>query len=313
MIPYGTEAERQELTALGVPVEALIQEPVTPASDPAMDLIEALDDTGHERILAALSGLTLEDEAEVQAGLYGEDRKKVKRGLGAQRWHASIESAIVEHAVGVADAAYQAVRCAYIPGEEHGRKPTPAGLTEWIAKNVAARAVGISGAGRAAIRAAVGKAIRAGKDTASVQAVKDAIGLTPKQLGTLDRYRDSLKAEEAYTAAEIRALVAKRRDEMLTDRAKLIARDETARAAAAAQKYAWKEMAKEGRLRKGEWVKLWETRPELSATGPCPVCEDLDGEEVPLDGLFDGEFDMPPDPHPFCKCRVLLVKKKKKR
>jgi len=49
----------------------------------------------------------------------------------------------------------------------------------------------------------------------------------------------------------------------------------------------------------------------VAGKGACTVCEELDGQTVGIDELFEGEtdeYDGPPDPHPNCGCSLALVK-----
>ncbi len=80
-------------------------------------------------------------------------------------------------------------------------------------------------------------------------------------------------------------------------RARLIARTEVTRAYAEATLEVAEEL--------GIDRVMWKTHPELSATGPCPVCEPLDGVFVQPGETFPGGFSSPPA-HPFCVCEVLL-------
>jgi hypothetical protein len=91
---------------------------------------------------------------------------------------------------------------------------------------------------------------------------------------------------------------------LLRERAERIAETETRYAEALGQQAAWARMIGDGTLPGGRrhWHKVWITREDA-----CPICEDLDGEEVQLDALFGDEFSAPPEPHPNCRCRVVLV------
>jgi len=94
-------------------------------------------------------------------------------------------------------------------------------------------------------------------------------------------------------------------DELLDARADLIAETEAGISAASAERIAWSQMQEDGAL-PANASKVW-----VAGRNPCPVCEELDGQEVPLDELFQGEedeYDGPPDPHPGCQCTLALVK-----
>jgi hypothetical protein len=52
---------------------------------------------------------------------------------------------------------------------------------------------------------------------------------------------------------------------------------------------------------------VWTTHPELSKTGPCPICDDLDGEEFSADEVQTLGY-VPGDVHPNCYCTLELVR-----
>jgi len=89
------------------------------------------------------------------------------------------------------------------------------------------------------------------------------------------------------------------------DRARMIARTEMNRA----ENMGHIDGARQTGLK---LVKVWSAQRErINKTGnkvPCPICEALDGQKVPLDGKFtyNGKvFDIPPT-HPNCACTVLF-------
>jgi hypothetical protein len=85
--------------------------------------------------------------------------------------------------------------------------------------------------------------------------------------------------------------------------AELRAESETKIAAEEGQRIAWGRMVEDGVI-PATTRKQWIAQEEA-----CPVCAELDGEMVELDGLFSndaGEFTGPPL-HPSCRCNVVLV------
>lgn len=82
-------------------------------------------------------------------------------------------------------------------------------------------------------------------------------------------------------------------------RAEMISITETTRAAVQGELAIINGLQADYAARGQRIIPYWVTRPELSATGPCPLCE-------PLDGLAqgDGWFDPPPSPHPRCVCSL---------
>lgn len=89
------------------------------------------------------------------------------------------------------------------------------------------------------------------------------------------------------------------------DRAELIARTESMRAANEGQQMLWEQAQSEGLLgpnAKQEWIVGDDEKL-------CPICQDMDGEQVDLDEDFnvDGEDIDGPPAHPNCRCTVALV------
>jgi SPP1 gp7 family putative phage head morphogenesis protein len=89
------------------------------------------------------------------------------------------------------------------------------------------------------------------------------------------------------------------------DRADKIARTETMRAANEGQLEAWNQAEEQGLLT-GTEQKEWITTPDDRL---CPICEPLDGVQVPRDGTFevDGEQLDGPPAHPRCRCTTALA------
>lgn len=78
-------------------------------------------------------------------------------------------------------------------------------------------------------------------------------------------------------------------------RAAMIAQTETTRAAIEGEIEAVAELE---RAHQVAVEGIWQTNPELSATGPCPICQPLDGKVQGVD-WFD-----PPPAHPRCVCSL---------
>jgi SPP1 gp7 family putative phage head morphogenesis protein len=85
-------------------------------------------------------------------------------------------------------------------------------------------------------------------------------------------------------------------------RAETIARTEVQRASNQGQIEAWDQATDEGLLT-GTETKEWIVTPDDRL---CPICEPLDGQNVPMDGTFDADgaqVDGPPA-HPNCRCTL---------
>lgn len=90
-----------------------------------------------------------------------------------------------------------------------------------------------------------------------------------------------------------------------SERADVIARTETMRAANQGQLEAWDQAEEQGLLT-GDEKKEWIVTPDDRL---CPICEPLDGEQVDRDGTFNvegEEIDGPPA-HPRCRCAMALA------
>lgn len=92
------------------------------------------------------------------------------------------------------------------------------------------------------------------------------------------------------------------------DGAVLTSRNATTTARAASRRSAGSEYVR----RKGGAIQLvWTTHPELSASGPCPTCEDLDGLPEFGDEFGGGgwaeDFPDGPPAHPNCVCDLTPV------
>jgi SPP1 gp7 family putative phage head morphogenesis protein len=89
------------------------------------------------------------------------------------------------------------------------------------------------------------------------------------------------------------------------ERAEMVARTESMRAANEGQMQAWDQATEAGVLT-GDEKKEWIVTPDDRL---CPICEPLDGEQTGLDDTFkvDGdEIDGPPA-HPRCRCTIALA------
>lgn len=92
--------------------------------------------------------------------------------------------------------------------------------------------------------------------------------------------------------AEIRDLLGDK------DRAELIARTETMRAANAGQREAWRQGVEDGYVEPTE-RRVWIVTDDDAL---CEDCEPLDGAVAPLDGEYEGDGEDGPPLHPDCRC-----------
>ena len=92
--------------------------------------------------------------------------------------------------------------------------------------------------------------------------------------------------------AEIRDLLGDK------DRAELIARTETMRAANAGQREAWRQGVEDGYVEPKE-RRVWIVTDDDAL---CEECEPLDGVTAPVDGEYEGDGEDGPPLHPDCRC-----------
>ena len=122
---------------------------------------------------------------------------------------------------------------------------------------------------------------------------------------TREAIRDVVEAafEDQFEVTEL----ADKIEELIGDaeRADVIARTETMTASNQGQLEAWNQATDAGLLT-GDEQKEWIVTPDDRL---CPYCEPLDGQQVPLNGVFKsdlGDVDAPPL-HPRCRCTIGLV------
>jgi len=134
--------------------------------------------------------------------------------------------------------------------------------------------------------------------------IKGSIGLTPRYEQAVMNYQSGLEARNV-SPERIDRLVDSYQDRLLSSRAMTIGRTEIANASNEGQHQVWDNAAAEGLIDKTTAKKVWTTD-----TDPCPICEDMDGEEVGLDEAWilpDGRAVMiPTESHPNCLCLMSL-------
>lgn len=128
----------------------------------------------------------------------------------------------------------------------------------------------------------VGEFITGINDTTR-QGVRDAVAGNIRDGGTMDELADDLMESHWFSEP----------------RADAIARTETCRA----QIQGTQQLYGEAGIEQKEWL--------MADTEPCPICEELNGQRVALDGEFTSE-DLPegidgPPAHPNCRCDILPV------
>jgi Phage Mu protein F like protein len=138
------------------------------------------------------------------------------------------------------------------------------------------------------------------------------IGLTSRDARAVDRLRAEARAwdleaglSEASAQARADQVAAQAARRYLRARAQLIARTETIRAQELTRHLTWERLQREGWLPLGLQIE-WATAEDSKV---CPLCDPLDGQQVPLgEKFYPGGYSRPPDPHPACRCTTVLVR-----
>ena len=135
------------------------------------------------------------------------------------------------------------------------------------------------------------------------QEVRNYVGLTPRYAQAHANYINGLK-EKGMDPDKVDALGDRYYQRLLDSRAKTIARTETQFMLNRGQLEVWKEASRQGLISKNA-MKVW-----VADGDPCPICEDMDGEAVPIHEswvLPEGdEVDIPTETHPNCNCIMTL-------
>ena len=134
--------------------------------------------------------------------------------------------------------------------------------------------------------------------------IRNLIGLTPRQIDALDRKRRNLLSN-GWTKLDAEDKVLRMAIKQHRERAEMIARTETIRAANMGQQQLW-EQAKEQDLLEPDVKQVWIVTDDDRL---CQVCEPIPSMNeggVAIDGLFNtpvGRLSGPPA-HPRCRCSL---------
>jgi hypothetical protein len=129
------------------------------------------------------------------------------------------------------------------------------------------------------------------------QRLKPLVGLTKREALAVARFELSL-AEEGVSTSAAAAQTQKYAEFLHKNRAARIARTELSNSYNFGQFDSLKQAGMAGEL-PGEVEKTW----MAGGTDPCDLCEELDGETVPIDQAFSSGHDHP-TAHPQCECAV---------
>lgn len=180
--------------------------------------------------------------------------------------------------------------------------PTPRSL-QYASERAASLVSRIDEGQRRAIRAVVSRAISEGGNPREIAPViRQVIGLDERQARALMNRRRKM-FEQGWSPSRIERETRAYTSRALRTRAETIARTEVMDAMNAGVQDGWNTFADAGVIDSAmvvqEWIVSFDDRT-------CTICLPLDGEQVPLDGVFSSGDDRPPA-HPRCRCTLGLV------
>lgn len=182
---------------------------------------------------------------------------------------------------------------------------------DWVQRHAADLVRGVTEESKQAIRALLLDMFQRGvTPTTAAKAVRDHIGLTPRQSTALWRFQlgfqDKLAAG-TLTQRQVNEKVADYRNQLLASRAKMIARTEAMTATNQGQQAAWQDADALGLL-PGTVQREWLITPDERL---CKICAPVPKEgPVGLREAFilgDGAALMAPPAHPSCRCTLRLI------
>lgn len=176
----------------------------------------------------------------------------------------------------------------------------------WAARHGSQLIVQISEATRTGVRSLIADGIATGRPVvATAREIRGLVGLTQRQAAAVNNYRAELLSEgQAGDLFERRVL--RYGQQLLNQRARIIARTETIAASSQGQLELWRQAAADGLIdpqrTKRRWIATEDDRI-------CPICQDLDGVVVPFAAPFKTNAGIElwaPPAHPGCRCANAL-------
>lgn len=154
----------------------------------------------------------------------------------------------------------------------------------------------------------------------AAKSLRGSIGLTP-QYERAVRNLESRLLEDGLGVEAVAKKVARYEAKLLKSRATTIARTEIIQSQVRGQKALWEAAASAGMFNRNTAKNVWKTNHEGTTNRgnqtPCPICEPMDGQEVPFGGLYThptmgqsnifGEPLTGPPIHPNCLCSEGLL------
>ena len=133
---------------------------------------------------------------------------------------------------------------------------------------------------------------------AAARFIRPAIGLSEQQSAWLIGYRERL-IEDGFRGAQLEKALTKKAEWYLRSRAKIIARNEMAKAWGHGQSNTMREAISEKRFPGRQVFKEWFTAEDERT---CQVCSGMSGEKVPFDESYSIGVSVPSDAHVSCRC-----------
>ena len=161
--------------------------------------------------------------------------------------------------------------------------------------------------------------VRESSSSTLVRDIKQNIGLRTDQYRALENYREGLIKRDT-PPAEINRMVEEYRERLLSQRATLIARTESMRAANFGVLEGYQQAADEGLIDRNSSTKTWVVTPDDRL---CNTCRPMDGVTVPMGSTWSvrvitgstpgkGQYRgtvavrVPNEIHPNCRCAIKI-------
>ena len=186
----------------------------------------------------------------------------------------------------------------------------------WIARHAAQLVTMLRDESRKAIRAIVLEAQTRGLDIRQqaeriAKVLRRDFGLNAQQARALTNYEAQLIAD-GLARRIVDRQVAERRERMIVQRSRMIARQETLAAARQGQLEIWQQASESGLLLPFEQEAMWITQLPINERNPCPICRPMDRQRRRFGEPFVSPYDGRVIPHGQgahigCECVVVLA------
>jgi SPP1 gp7 family putative phage head morphogenesis protein len=179
-------------------------------------------------------------------------------------------------------------------------------IKAWLRDHTAELVKETMGTSRAAIRTTMTAGVEMGRHPARLaKDIQSSIGLTDPQAAALARRRADLLAED-MPAARANELSDRYAEQLLEQRAKVIARNESLTAVNQGRAGLWQQLAEDGVMPAGQ-MQEWDA---VNDKARCEACRSMHGQKRKVGEPFEGpegEKLIAPPLHPQCRCVANLV------